>query len=252
MNYFLPQQEGTDLSSYFKNPEQFLPLLHQMDCMMFLIDYNIHQYVYISPNAINVLGYSAERMLQEGPVQFMEKFHPAEKTIFREKLYPDLLNMLRSLKGKPLSSIKFALNFRLRQADGQYQMMTQQSGILEVNEKMEPVRVMGTISKAPKQAYQGEIFLRVYELDPSLGWSIVRESLYATGEGKKTAALTETEIKILEYVFQGKTSKQVASELNLSTETVNRHRKNVLKKLKASNIVDAINIARERGILSKL
>jgi DNA-binding CsgD family transcriptional regulator len=40
--------------------------------------------------------------------------------------------------------------------------------------------------------------------------------------------------------------------MNLSTETVNRHRKNVLKKLKASNIVDAINIARERGILNKL
>jgi DNA-binding NarL/FixJ family response regulator len=89
-------------------------------------------------------------------------------------------------------------------------------------------------------------------LDPTLGWSVVRESLYSTGESKKSKNLTETEIKILEFVFQGKTSKQVASDMNLSTETVNRHRKNVLKKLKASNIVDAINIARERGILNKL
>lgn len=223
-----------------------------MDCMLFLIDYQHHQYVYISPNAIDVLGYSAERMLKEGPLAFMEKFHPSEKTIFQDKLYPDLLKMLGSLKGKPLSAIKFSFNFRIRQADGQYQMMTQQSGILEVDEKKAPIRVMGTISKAPKQAYQGEIFLRVYELDPTLGWSVVRESLYSTGESKKSKNLTETEIKILEFVFQGKTSKQVASDMNLSTETVNRHRKNVLKKLKASNIVDAINIARERGILNKL
>jgi hypothetical protein len=83
LNHFLPQQQGIDLSDYFKKPEQFLPLLHQMDCMLFLIDYQHNQYVYISPNAIDVLGYSAERMLKEGPLAFMKNFILPKKPYFR-------------------------------------------------------------------------------------------------------------------------------------------------------------------------
>lgn len=43
--------------------------------------------------------------------------------------------------------------------------------------------------------------------------------------------LTERELEVLALVGQGKTSKQVAEELNLSVETVANHRKHICRKL---------------------
>ncbi len=43
-------------------------------------------------------------------------------------------------------------------------------------------------------------------------------------------ALTRREREILEWIGQGKTSKQIAEMLNLSVYTVNNHRKHICKK----------------------
>jgi DNA-binding CsgD family transcriptional regulator len=43
-------------------------------------------------------------------------------------------------------------------------------------------------------------------------------------------ALTRREREVLEWIGQGKTSKQIADTLNLSVYTVNNHRKHICKK----------------------
>ncbi len=45
------------------------------------------------------------------------------------------------------------------------------------------------------------------------------------------ATLTSREHEVLRLVAHGKTSKQIAADLNLSVFTVNTHRKHVCKKL---------------------
>lgn len=44
-------------------------------------------------------------------------------------------------------------------------------------------------------------------------------------------------------------SKEIAYKLNLSIYTVNNHRKNILAKLKANNVVEAIIRAESLGIV---
>ena len=45
------------------------------------------------------------------------------------------------------------------------------------------------------------------------------------------SALTRREQEVLKYIGEGKTSKQIASALNLSVFTVSNHRKHICKKL---------------------
>lgn len=61
--------------------------------------------------------------------------------------------------------------------------------------------------------------------------------------------LTKREIEILKLIRQGFLSKEIAYKLNLSIYTVNNHRKNILAKLKANNVVEAIIRAESLGIV---
>ena len=54
--------------------------------------------------------------------------------------------------------------------------------------------------------------------------------------------LTKREMEILKLIRQGLLSKEIADQLNISIYTVNNHRKNILTKLKANNILEAINL----------
>jgi len=53
--------------------------------------------------------------------------------------------------------------------------------------------------------------------------------------------LSDREREILELVGKGFTSRQIAEMINLSHYTIENHRKNMLKKTKAKNIVELIN-----------
>jgi len=56
--------------------------------------------------------------------------------------------------------------------------------------------------------------------------------------------LSGREKEILRLIDQGKMSKEIASDLCISINTVNRHRQNILEKLHVSNSIEACRIAK--------
>lgn len=63
------------------------------------------------------------------------------------------------------------------------------------------------------------------------------------------SSLTKTEIAILKEIALGKTTKEIASEKNLSFHTINTHRKNIFRKLEVNNVHEAIKYAIRAGII---
>lgn len=61
--------------------------------------------------------------------------------------------------------------------------------------------------------------------------------------------LSTRECEILRLIERGLMSKEIAAELFISINTVNRHRQNILMKLQATNSVEACRIAKSLGIL---
>ncbi|MGA0381308.1 MAG: response regulator transcription factor [Arenicellales bacterium] len=62
--------------------------------------------------------------------------------------------------------------------------------------------------------------------------------------------LTQRETEILEYVFNGKTNRETADELNISIKTVELHRANLMKKLGAGGTADLVRITAELKLLN--
>lgn len=61
--------------------------------------------------------------------------------------------------------------------------------------------------------------------------------------------LSEREKEILRMIGNGLASKMIAEKLCISTNTVNGHRQNILKKLQVSNSSEAFSVAKRLGIL---
>ena len=63
------------------------------------------------------------------------------------------------------------------------------------------------------------------------------------------ASLSEREIQIIAFISRGLSTQQMASELHLSTHTINAHRKNILKKLEVNTPVELVVKAIQSGII---
>ena len=63
------------------------------------------------------------------------------------------------------------------------------------------------------------------------------------------AAISEREREILHLVSMGLSSTEIASKVYLSHHTVNDHRKNMHRKLKANNVASLIRLGYELGLL---
>ncbi len=61
--------------------------------------------------------------------------------------------------------------------------------------------------------------------------------------------LTKRELEILSMLVEGKTSKEISAILYISKDTVNVHRKNLMKKLNISNVVMLVKIVKDYNII---
>jgi two-component system response regulator NreC len=61
--------------------------------------------------------------------------------------------------------------------------------------------------------------------------------------------LTEREAQVLRLVAEGRATKEVASALDLSVETVRTYRKTLMKKLKVHNVAELVHFAASAGVI---
>lgn len=65
----------------------------------------------------------------------------------------------------------------------------------------------------------------------------------------RSVPLTVTEIDIVKLIAQGKTTKEIAVERNLSVHTVTTHRKNIFRKLEINTVYELTKYALRLGLI---
>ncbi|MFN3477646.1 MAG: response regulator [Candidatus Methylomirabilales bacterium] len=98
---------------------------------------------------------------------------------------------------------------------------------------------------AIRSVSQGQAYL-----DPSLAKKLLGEYLSRAKEGKEAYDdLTDREREVLRLIAEGKTSKEIAELLSLSVHTVERHRQNIMGKLRLHNRAELIRYAIRKGLI---
>lgn len=76
-----------------------------------------------------------------------------------------------------------------------------------------------------------------------------RGCLQMTTLGGSLLKLTQREMEVLRLFASGKSSKEVAEALSLSTHTVNNHRKNMKAGTASRNIAELVKMIQGKGLL---
>ncbi len=106
------------------------------------------------------------------------------------------------------------------------------------------------LAKAIKEIYNGKVFY-----SPSIAKRMCgqRQELPSrTGRGirkKSVAHLTTRELEVLQLVAEGRANKEVASDLNISIKTVEKHRQSVMHKLNIHDTAGLTRYAISAGII---
>jgi len=61
--------------------------------------------------------------------------------------------------------------------------------------------------------------------------------------------LTRTEMKVLHFILDGKSNKEIANELHRSVRTVEVHRSHIMRKLGVDNLVELVKQAAAMGLV---
>ena len=207
---------------------------------VFIVDKNAHYY-FIS-DKFKLFGYddipqNNSNEIQDYPLK--RRIHPddlAMKDLINEKI----LEFLSSLPKEEQMQYKCIYDYRGMASDGTYRRVTNEKQLLEVTD--DNYLALGIIEIAPDQSENLPVRAQMKHC-------ITGEIIPIKIEEEDTFALTPREKEILSLASQGFSSKEIAEKLFISTYTVNRHRQNIREKFNAKSLIEAIDIARKKGVL---
>ena len=214
--------------------ESLLELLEEHTPDFFYIaDYAGGRYIHVSDSIMDCLGHSPERFCADNGAAFtLSLVHPND-------LQPVLDTFTRYEHSEFVGKIpSVTMEYRLKHAKGHYIWVRSRDYIIEFTKEGKIKTTFGMVVCIDK----------VREIEESIFASFnIKEAAIDTYDKyfeikKDVEKLSYRELQIIDFLSEGLSSKIIASRLNLSIDTVETHRKNILKKLGLNNSAQTVNL----------
>ena len=230
-----------DYSVIERKKADWLKLSELTHSIVLVFDCCTKKFVFVSNNIPQSYGIDSERLFINGHEPVLEIIHPGDiyyGLLVRKKIY----SLLSSLSAEEKMKHKMVHEMRVKNVRGEYIRIIEQEQAIELDKS-------GNIW----------LMLSVIDVDASHESEITKIHLYNFETGEQIfidlsdtleEPLTNRELSVLQLMKQGLLSKEIANSLNVSINTINTHRQNILLKLKANNSIEAVNIAQRLGLLN--
>jgi DNA-binding CsgD family transcriptional regulator len=210
------------------------------DGYFFVLNHNTTTCDLISKDFESILGYTAS----EFSIDFMnEKIHPEDKPWYLSFGHK-IIDFFSQLPADKLMKYKLRYDLRYRKKSGNYARMMYQGIIIEHDQDGRPLRSLGTHSDVSHLKMDGKPSLSFIGLDGEP--SVINVGCKNIFNDIKND-LTLREKQILKLLMEGRLSKEIGNILHISKQTVDTHRKNMLRKNRATNTNELIGKAIRNG-----
>ena len=230
--------------------DQVHPFFRNIVPTIYMLDYTTGKYIIQTDNCIRDMGYYKEDY-EEGGLDFtIHNFMPDDKRVFNEHIFPDRVRFLKDIPPEDHAQYVFSHNYRHRGKDGKYVTLLQRNTFIRSDKKGKPLLSLGMVMNVEHYKSPNTVVQLIEKVDPhaynSAGSVQFKKTYFVNGAD---TILTKREKVILQLLSEGLSTKQIAHRIYLSEHTVNVHRKNMMAKTNAGNIVELVSWAIRNEII---
>lgn len=231
-----------DYDVWDKKRKTIIEFSQMSQSCIFMVDVFKGRYDFASENFSCIFGYDPtliDTIREQGDL-LEERIHQKDKAQLLEYQIEHGL-FIYSLPPEDRNNFQQIFQFRVLNMNQQYINVISRQHVVQKDKNGKAWIVMGIMDISPDQVPATEVKRTVVNRKTG--------EIIPTELKSKDKKLTNREKEILLLVRQGLLSKEIADKLNLSIYTVSNHRKNILSKLNVDNVMEAINMARDYGII---
>lgn len=207
----------------------------------FTMNHHMMDFEFVSREITDVLGYEPE----EFTIPFaLHLIHPEDRPYFL-KIGEVLSGFISEITLEKFLNFKLRYDIRYRKKDGSYCRILYQSIIIDHDGNGGILRTFGTYTDIGYLKESGPPSLSFIGMNGMP--SYINIPLMTKAINTRKDNITYRERQVLKLLAEGKLSKEIAVVLGISKETVDRHRKNMLRKKEAANTGELVSKAIRLG-----
>lgn len=194
---------------------------------------------FVSKNIEACIGINKHVLEEKGMRYLWSLMHPDDIDKWLQALDGLMKFTLTEIPEEDRSLMSYTWNYRLKNHEGKYVNVIQNTTPLEFDETNKPI-----IGLAHYTVLDSEISLEVCASAKRLNANNEYETVYFNTYSQKllSEGISNRERDIIRLLVLNKTSKEIADSLSISPNTVDTHRRNILKKLNISSTGELIGM----------
>lgn len=175
-----------------------------------------------------IMGYTLKERMEMEPNYYKEKYHPDD--------YVTIIPQMKNFFFKE-NMDNSAYLYRVKHKDGKWHWIYSTGRVVERNKEKGYARGFCIAIDMTDKIVENEDRLQV----------LLKENARLKNQ-LELSKLTHAEKQIIIELTKGKTTCEIANELNRSYETINNHKRNIFNKLEIHKLTDLVAFAKEYGL----
>ncbi|WP_298317586.1 LuxR C-terminal-related transcriptional regulator [uncultured Aquimarina sp.] len=199
-------------------------------------DFYRRRYLFYQNNLEHIFGNEFKSSNIQDSNYIMSRIHPEDlNTILKASI--EMNKFYKTLTKERKKDFQLHSEFRILDYQNKYVKVIEQYSTLELDRKGGMWLIFILMDLSPYRLKREKAF---YQLVDTKNNQLIHFKTHSSKNNYNK--LSKREKEILDLVQKGQLSKEISDKLFISVHTVNTHRQNILKKLKANNSIEAIDI----------
>ncbi|MFI1745293.1 LuxR C-terminal-related transcriptional regulator [Thalassobellus sediminis] len=216
--------------------DAFLPYSSTFFCVTNTQDLSFE---FVSKNMQSCLGIDRSLLENKGMRYFWSRIHPDDLETWLLALNELMTFTLKEIHHEDRCKMSYTWNYRFKNINDEYVNIVQNTTPLEFDGKNKPI-----IGLAHYTVLAKEIKLQVCASAKVLNKNNEYETVYFNNFSQRLLSdgVSNRERDVIRLLVLNYTSKEIGKKLNISSNTVDTHRRNILKKLNMSSTGELIGM----------
>ena len=229
--------------------ERFKSILDNVNGFVLVANYVTGSYEYVSDGFYSHLGFDVSKLPQDQITDFVVSVIKDEHKAFMvNELLPTVLKYFKEHATRATGlDYRYTCCFKLRNVQNEYQWYLVDTVLIEVDDGGFPLRTVVTATNVNQIKRDECLYYNITKKNADGIYEVVFEGV--GNNQTDDIKLTRRELQLISLIARGLTNKQIADTLFISVNTVQTHRKSIMRKTQCSGIAELTNFAFSRGLL---